>query len=118
MYMLCCNLLQDTGGPSPTYLCMGCARWSAQEAEAAPALAQSKPKARKGKGTTPAPAAEAEGEAAAAAAATEKKKKKLSQKLVRLMHDEDVVMVKHLLQAYPQGAEPLTPVSLVSGSPA
>jgi hypothetical protein len=97
---------------------MGCARWSAQEAEAAPALAQSKPKARKGKGTTPAPAAEAEGEAAAAAAATEKKKKKLSQKLVRLMHDEDVVMVKHLLQAYPQGAEPLTPVSLVSGSPA
>jgi hypothetical protein len=96
---------------------MGCARWSAQEAEAAPALAQSKPKARKGKGTTPAPAAEAEGEAAAAAA-TEKKKKKLSQKLVRLMHDEDVVMVKHLLQAYPQGAEPLTPVSLVSGSPA
>jgi hypothetical protein len=98
---------------------MGCARWSAQEAEAAPALAQSKPKARKGKGTTPAPEAEAEGgAAAAAAAATEKKKKKLSQKLVRLMHDEDVVMVKHLLQAYPQGAEPLTPVSLVSGSPA
>jgi hypothetical protein len=97
---------------------MGCARWSAQEAEAAPALAQSKPKARKGKGTTPAPEAEAEGGAAAAAAATEKKKKKLSQKLVRLMHDEDVVMVKHLLQAYPQGAEPLTPVSLASGSPA
>ena len=116
MYMLCCNLLQDTGGPSPTYLCMGCARWSAQEAEAAPALAQSKPKARKGKGTTPAAEAEAEGEAAEAAAT--EKKKKLSQKLVRLMHDEDVVMVKHLLQAYPQGAEPLTPVSLVSGSPA
>ncbi len=115
--MLCCHLLLDTGGPSPTYLCMGCARWSAQEAEAAPALAQSKPKAsRKGKGTTPAPAAAAA--EAAAATATEKKKKKLSQKLVRLMHDEDVVMVKHLLQAYPQGAEPLTPVSLVSGSPA